>query len=165
VQKRYAQRMIGVGGIATLVFSLILHLAMLWDIPPLNMALWDGSFLTINMAWATFFGLGLEWLAGALLCLLFVEMWAPHVRGSYWLKGTSFGIAWWGVMMLVGFPLLGLLSPLSRNGLAPDPGLFALGEGPATPFLFLLAMVGFGVIAGLFLDHRHILGPFRWPLS
>lgn len=166
MQTPSVRRIVWIGGLASLVFSIVLHLSMLWEVPPLNMALWDGSFLTINMGWATFLGLGLEWLIGCLLCLAFAELWAPNVRGSYAFKGSTFGVLWWGFMMILGFPLLGLASPLSRNGLAPYPGLFALGEGPATPILFLLAMVGFGLVAGFFLEQRgHIWGPFHWHLS
>lgn len=161
----YWRRIIWTGGLASLAFSLLLHLSLLWQLPPLNMALWDGSFFTLNMAWATFLGMFLEWLFGSLLCLAFAEFWALNIRASYAVKGATFGVAWWGFMMIVGFPLLGIISPLSRNGLAPYPGLFALGEGPATPVLFLLAMVGFGLVAGYFLDKRHIWGPFRWRLS
>lgn len=166
MQAGYWRRIVWTGGIASLVFSLLLHLSLLWELPPMNMALWDGSFLTINMAWATFLGMGIEWLVGALLCLAFAEWWQQRIRGSPLRKGASFGIAWWGFMMIVGFPLLGLLSPLSRNGLAPDPGILALGEGPATPVIFLVAMIGFGLVAGFFLDdQRRIVGPFRWHLN
>ena len=159
----YFRQMLWIGGLASLAFSLLLHLALLWNLPPLNMALWAGSFLTANMAWATFWGLGLEWLVGAGLIYAFVQYWAPRVRGPYWYKGVSFGVMWWAVMMVAGFPLLGVLSPLSRYGLAPMPGFFALGEGVAAPIFFLLAMVGFGLVAAFFLSGQRVLGPFRWP--
>ena len=163
--RTYLRQTIWIGGLASLAFSLLLHLALLWNLPPLNVALWDGSFFTINMAWATFWGLGLEWLVGAALVFAFSEYWAPRVSGPYWIKGAGFGVAWWAFMMLVGFPLLGLVSPLSRYGLAPVPGLFAIGEGAATPVFFLLAMVGFGLVAAFFLGTRRILGPFRWHIT
>lgn len=161
----YAKRIIWAGGLATLAFSIVLHLALFWNSPPFNMALWDGGFLTLNMAWATVLGMGIEWIIGALLCFGFAELWVPRIAGPFWVSGVSFGVAWWGVMMLVGLPLLGALSPLSQNGLAPTLGLFGLGEGPATPVLFLLAMAAFGLVAGYLLGQRHIWGPFRWPLG
>ena len=161
----YLRRIAWTGALSTLAFSLLIHISLLWDAPTLNMALWDGGFLTINMAWATFWGLGLELVIGGLLTYLFDHYWAPVIRGPGWFKGASFGVAWWGFMMLLGFPMLGLLSPLSRYGILPAPGFFALGEGAATPFLFLLAMVGFGVVAGFLLGDRRIVGPFRWRLS
>lgn len=137
-----------VGALATLAFSIGLHMTVLWGIPAVNMALWDGSFFSVNLGWATFWGLWWEWLVGAVLVVVYQDVWVPRTQGPWWRRGLAFGLAWWAFMMVVGFPLLGLLSPLARDGLAPAPGLFALGEGTMTPIAFLVAMLAFGTVAG-----------------
>lgn len=152
-----------VGALATLAFSLGLHVVVPWGIPAVNMALWDGSFFSINLGWAIFWGLWWEWLFGSVLVAVYRELWMPRMRGPGWRQGLTFGLAWWAFMMVVGFPLLGLLSPLARDGLAPAPGFLALGEGTATPLAFLIAMLAFGGVAGaLTTAGRFRPTRFRW---
>lgn len=133
----------GVAG--TIVFTALLSLAPAAGSPVLNVALWDGTLVTLNLRLAAVLGYALE-IGGATVLAYEYQIWLePRLKGSTWLKGISLGAALWVVWMLVGLPLFDLISPLVNNGLMLAPGVFAWNFGAASAFFFLLGLLAFGL--------------------
>jgi hypothetical protein len=121
----------------TIIFTLLLTLAPEAGSPPMNVALWDGSMMTLNLRLATALGYILEVTAGTLLAYGYQTQLQGRFRGSPWIKGAALGAGLWVVVMIIGLPLFDLLSPLVNNGLMLAPGVFAWNLGAARAFFLL----------------------------
>lgn len=144
-QSSNGKRVVVMGVTGTILFELLMASAPIIGAPVLNVALWDGSLLTLNLRFATIVGFGLEILFGILLAYVYQNWVVGRLKGSYWQKGTVFGIVLWLLLMVFGLPLFDRVSPLVNNGLMLAPGVFARHFGAKTAIIFLVAMWGFGL--------------------
>lgn len=149
------RRSILTGIIATLLFSLFLHLAALVNGPRFNIPLWDGTLVTLNLAAATIVGYGLEFLVGIFLTALYRGL-SSYLKGSAIARGLTYGAMLWIGLMVVGMPLFGAVSPLVRDGLILSPGFFALHLGISAAVVWLLALELFGTSVAVLMDQNAI---------
>lgn len=133
------QRAALTGILATLLFSLFLQLTGIFRLPNMNLALWNGTLVTLNLGAATVVGYVLEFAIGIGLTLLYVRV-SPHIKGSALRKGLWYGLGLWMALMVIGLPLFGWVSPLVRDGLMMSPGFFAAHMGIAATITWLLAL-------------------------
>lgn len=146
---RYQTRRAVLSGIVgTAALTLILAWGPSIGAPPLNLPLWDGTFFTLNLGLAVAVGYVLHFLIGIGLALWYQRWWRDRLQGEAWVRGALFGLAVWGVLMLLGLPLFDWLDPLVENGLMAAPGLFALGLGAAAPVILLAAHLVYGALVG-----------------
>jgi hypothetical protein len=138
--------MAGLVGTAALTLALALGPAL--GAPPLNLPLWDGTFFTMNLAWAVVLGYAVHFAIGILLALLYFRRVRDRLGGEPWLRGALFGLMVWLVLMVVGLPVFDLLDPLVADGLLPSPGFFALGLGSSAPVMLLAAHLIYGAVVG-----------------
>ncbi len=139
--------------VSTVVFDLLLATAPMFGAPVLNVALWDGSFLTLNLKIAIISGFILEIVIGGILVYLYHHWISRYFRAPYWQKGLFFGVVLWGAVMVLGLPIFGHINPLVNNGLMLAPGLFARHFGRSTALIFLAALWGFSLPVS-YLEHR-----------
>ncbi|HBQ93778.1 MAG: hypothetical protein M1294_00090 [Firmicutes bacterium] len=139
---RFAQ-FIAAGFVGTMAFEVLMTAAPMFGAPVINVALWDGSFLTLNLKFATITGLVIEIAFGTILAYLYHNWITTHLQGPYWQKGLFFGVVLWGGVMIFGLPVFDHISPLVNNGLMLAPGLFARNFGQPTALIFLAALWGF----------------------
>ncbi len=137
----------------TAIFDLFTTAAPMFGAPVLNVALWDGSFLTLNLKMAIVGGFIIEMALGGLLAYLYHLGIARYFQAPYWQKGLFFGVVLWGLVMMVGLPVFDRVSPLVNNGLMLAPGLFARHFGRATALIFLAALWGYSLPLS-YLHHR-----------
>ncbi|PSR26035.1 MAG: hypothetical protein C7B46_20355 [Sulfobacillus benefaciens] len=139
------------GILGTLVFSVLLHFAPMVGSPRLNLPLWGGTLITLNLGAATLVGYGLEFGIGVLLARLY-QSWAPRIKSSPVGRGALYGLLLWAVLMLFGLPLFGMLSPLVSHGLMLSPGIFAWHYGLSTALLFMVSLLMYGISVGYLID-------------
>ncbi len=143
-----AQRHIWIAGIiGTALFALILDLIPSMHGPRLNVALWDGSFVTLNLSVAIIVGYVLEFLIGVGLAALYLKYWRVGPANPV-MRGALFGLALWLVSMAIGMPIFDRLSPLVQNGLLLGPGAFLWRLGIVAPLIWLLASLVYGSSIG-----------------
>lgn len=135
------------GIIGTVLFSLMMDLAPILRAPHLNVALWDGSFITLNLKIALIVGYGLQFLIGVGLAALYRRYWAQGSTNPA-LKGLLFGVATWVVFMAIGLPIFDRISPLVQNGLMLGPGPFLWRMGLTASLTWLIASLLFGSTVG-----------------
>ncbi len=145
------RRAIFAGILGTLVFSVLLHLAPMVGSPRINVPLWDGTLVTLNLRAAMIVGYVLEFGIGVLLARLYQAL-GPRPKASPIGRGALYGLLLWGVLMLIGLPLFGLLSPLVSHGLMLGPGLFAWHYGVSTTLLFMVSLLMYGISVGYLTD-------------
>lgn len=151
-----SQRIWITGIVATLVFSLVTDIIPTFYGPRLNIALWDGTFVTLNLTLAVIVGYGLELLIGVGLTAFY----AKHLRHpgiNPILEGLLYGVATWLVFMVIGIPIFDAVSPFVQSGLMMSPGFFLWRLGFIAPISWLIASSLFGIVIGYFLDLR-----FSW---
>ncbi|MCY0908875.1 MAG: hypothetical protein OWR62_10845 [Sulfobacillus thermotolerans] len=133
------------GVISTTVFTALLTLAPVAGSPTLNVALWDGTLITLNLRLAAVLGYILEILGATLVAYEYQKWLSPRLKGSTWSKGMALGGALWIFWMIIGLPLFDLVSPLVNNGLMLAPGIFASNFGATSSLFFLLSLLAFGL--------------------
>ncbi len=144
-----ARRGLLAGLAGTAALTLILAWGPTVGAPPLNLPLWDGTFLTLNLGWAIALGYLAHFAIGSGLALLYQRRVRTLWRVEPWLSGAVYGAWVWLALMLVGLPLFDVLDPLVSDGLLTAPGLFALGLGITAPVMLLVAHLVFGGLVGL----------------
>lgn len=145
------RRTIFVGILATLVFSLLLRLAPLVGSPRIDVPLWDGTLITLNLKAAIIVGYILEFGVGILLARLYETM-APPLKSTPLARGAVYGLLLWAVLMVAGLPLFSLVSPLVTHGLLLSPGFFAWHFGLATTLLFMVSLLMYGMTISYLLE-------------
>jgi hypothetical protein len=145
------RRAVLAGIVATLVFSLLLGLAPLIGSPRINVPLWDGTLVTLNLKAALVVGYILEFGVGILLARVY-ERFTPGVQSTPLARGAVYGLALWALLMTVGLPLFSVASPLVTHGLLLSPGFFAWHFGLATTLLLLVSLLMYGMTVGYLLD-------------
>lgn len=133
------------GVIATLLYNVLLQFSPLVGGQTLNIALWDGTFLTLNLGLATLVGYVMEFIIGTILAVLYIRFIPQQTSHSILKTGMVFGLALWAVAMIVGLPLFDSISPLVQNGLMLSPGLFAFHLGLSATLAFLVASLGYAL--------------------
>ncbi|MDA8206926.1 MAG: hypothetical protein M0Z36_12735 [Thermaerobacter sp.] len=141
------------GLIGTAVFALIMDLAPAIHGPRLNIALWDGTFVTLNLRVAIIVGYVLEFLIGVGLAAAYHKYWRYRADNPL-IGGVLYGALLWAVFMAFGIPLFDRISPLVRHGLMLGPGAFLWRLGLAAPILWLAASMVFGSTVGYVMDGR-----------
>ncbi len=136
---------VAAGLAGTILFTMLLTLAPSAGSPPLNVALWNGSLLTLNLRLATVVGYVLEVAAASILAYAYHTRLQTRWKASAWMKGAAMGTGLWIIAMIIGLPLFDAVSPLVNNGLMLAPGIFAWNFGMSSAFFFLLAWLGFGL--------------------
>lgn len=150
----YWQRIVVSGIIGTILFGLMLHASPLVNGPPLNVALWDGAFLTLNFTVATIIGYILELAFGVGLAVVYAALIGPRLKAGGPMGGLLYGFALWLLFMVIGLPLFGVLSPLVQNGLMLSPGFFAWHLGFVASLVWLLALEAYGGSVGYLMGDR-----------
>ncbi len=145
------RRAIFAGILATLVFSLLLRLAPVVGSPRIDVPLWDGTLITLNLKAAVIVGYVLEFSVGILLARLYEKM-APRVKSPRLARGAIYGLALWASLMVAGLPLFSVVSPLVTHGLLLSPGFFAWHFGLATTLLFMVSLLLYGMTVSYFLE-------------
>ncbi|MDA8192874.1 MAG: hypothetical protein M0Z53_02575 [Thermaerobacter sp.] len=154
-----AWRQVTVSGVAATILSgLVLQVAAMAGLPAPNLALWAGTLITLHLGTATAVGYVLELLAGVGLARLYLAL-IRHRRRSTVLRGMAYGLLLWALVMTIGLPLFGRVSPLVGNGLLLDPGFFSLQFGPSAPVIWLVTLEMFGASLGLLMGDAIT----RWP--
>lgn len=129
--------MIATGFIAGLIATLVLSAAMLFkqsmgvmpELDPIDMITTMMGAGSRAAGWFGHFVIGTIFWGGAFAII------GPHLPGPYWLRGVSFAIGAWLVMMIVVMPMAGA-------------GLFGLGRGTKVAVATLLLHVLFGLVIG-----------------
>ncbi|MCY0878255.1 MAG: hypothetical protein OWU84_04885 [Firmicutes bacterium] len=139
------------GIIGTLLFFVTLALSPLFHLAPMRVPLWTGGFLTLNLGVASFLGYLLDFLIGVGLAWLYDQWRKGAVRRTVG-HHLAFGTLLWLFMMIIGFPLFDLLSPLVQHGYFLGPGIFLWRLGFWAPVLWLAASLAYGLSVGYLLD-------------
>ncbi len=145
------RRAVFAGLVATLVFSLLLRLAPLIGSPRIDVPLWDGTLVTLNLRAALVVGYVLEFGVGILLARLYERL-TPGLKSTPLARGAVYGLALWALLMIVGLPVFSLASPLVTHGLLLSPGFFAWHFGLATTLLLLVSLLMYGITVSYLLD-------------
>lgn len=122
------------GFVATLIITIMLYVQQMSGMAPeftliswLNQA--AGMQSQPYMGWIVHFVIGAGvWGAG-------FAAFSPHLWGPHWLRGMSFGVLTWLLMMIVFLPTAGL-------------PMFAMGMGPSIPVIGLMLSLVFGLVLG-----------------
>lgn len=147
-------RKIWVAGIVgTALFALVMDLIPSLHGPRLNVALWDGSFVTLNLSVAIIVGYVLEFLVGVGLAALYHKYWTVGPDNAL-ARGLTFGLVSWLVFMAIGLPIFDRVSPLVQNGLMLAPGFFLWRMGILAPIVWLVASALYGSSVGYLMEHR-----------
>ncbi len=139
------------GILATLVFSLLLRLAPMVGSPRIDVPLWDGTLVTLNLRAAIIVGYGLEFGAGILLARLYEQL-RSRLKTTPLARGAVFGMVIWAVLMVAGLPLFSVVSPLVTHGLLLSPGFFAWHFGLATTMLLLASLLMYGMTVSYLME-------------
>lgn len=140
------------GMVGTALFALMLDLIPSLHGPRLNMALWDGSFVTLNLSAAIFVGYALELLMGVGMAYLYQHYW-HYGPANPLARGMLFGIVMWLTFMVIGMPIFDQLSPLVQHGLMLGPGMFLWRMGVMAPLTWLVASILYGSGVGYVMNH------------
>ena len=144
-------RAVPAGIVATLFGLGLLQLAPAVGSPAIHLAMWAGSFLSLNLAFATVAGriilLGLG-IGGA---ALYARHLRPRLPGPPLIGGLAFGGVLWLVNMTVVLPLFDRMSPLVQQGLMMAPGVFSWRWGRGAWLVWFLASAGYGAALGVLL--------------
>ncbi|MCL5115691.1 MAG: hypothetical protein M1272_00875 [Firmicutes bacterium] len=141
------------GIVGTVLFALVMDLIPTIHGPRLNVALWDGSFVTLNLSVAIIVGYVLEFLIGVGLAALYHKYWTFGSENPV-LRGLLFGVATWAIFMAIGVPIFDRVSPLVQNGLMLGPGAFLWRMGIMAPVTWLIASVLYGSTVGYVMERR-----------
>lgn len=147
------------GIIGTVLFAMAMDLLPTVQGAHVNVALWDGSFVTLNLSVAIIVGYVLEFLIGVGLAALYHKYWRFGSERPV-LRGLMFGLITWILFMAIGLPIFDRISPLVQQGLLLGPGAFLWRMGVMAPITWLVALmlygstVGYVMERGLSLSHR-----------
>ncbi|WP_207711579.1 hypothetical protein [Sulfobacillus harzensis] len=131
------------GIIGTALFALVMDLIPSLHGPKLNIALWDGTFVTLNLSVAIIVGYVLEFLIGVGMAALYHKYWSFGPANPV-IRGILFGLAVWLAFMAIGVPIFDRISPLVQNGLLLGPGAFLWRMGIMAPITWLVASLVYG---------------------
>lgn len=135
------------GLIGTALFALIMSKLPGLQGPRINIALWDGSFVTLNLSVAIIVGYGMEFLVGVGLAAVYHKCWRIRYESPL-LSGLLFGAVLWAIFMAIGIPIFDRISPLVQQGFLLGPGAFLWRLGIAAPIGWLVASMVFGSTVG-----------------
>ncbi len=138
------------GLVGTALFALILDILPTGG-EPINIALWDGSFVTLNLTIAVIIGYVLEFLIGVGLAFLYHKYWGLD-RERPAMRGLLFGVGTWAVFMIIGMPIFDAVSPLVQHGFLLGPGLFLWRIGIMAPISWLIASAAYGTAVGYMME-------------
>lgn len=140
------------GAVATLLLNALLFLAPVFGFPFVDVPRLVGGVFTGNVTAALWLGFwiffGIGWLV---FPFLFTVLW-PRLPGRSEVtlaSGLGKGLAFGGVLWVLGGLSLPVLGWLGRIEGVENPGLFALGEGVLAALGVLLGHLAYGAALGL----------------
>jgi len=134
------------GLVATLVMTILLYLAPLMGLPEMNIPGMLGTMFASPGTGATV--LGLHFMMGAILALIYAYGFQAVPLGTPWLRGALYGVLPYLVAMIVVMPMLGSVHPLVKSGMMPAPGFFMVNLGGMAAVGSLIGHLVYGAVLG-----------------
>ncbi|MHB1005762.1 MAG: DUF6789 family protein [Chloroflexota bacterium] len=137
------------GFAGTVAMTLLTYVAPLMGFPPMDLPMMLGTMLFAPTV-AFWPGLAVHFTIGLVLALGYALFFANLLPGRPWLRGALYGFVPWLLAMVVVMPMVGLVHPLVRAGMMPNPGFFLVGMGTVlAPIGSLLGHLVYGAVLGL----------------
>jgi hypothetical protein len=130
------------GFVGWVVFTLVLLMAPLMGVPPMNVPQMLGGMFGMN---SLFMGWVMHLMIGLALGAIYVYWFADWLPGAPWARGLLFGVAPWLVMMAMVAPMLPALDPMLAK---MPPGFFFANMGLMAIMGSLVAHLAYGVVTG-----------------
>lgn len=137
------------GFLGTVAFTVLVYMAPMMGLPPMDLPTLLGAMFTTNMSLAFAIGLVMHFLFGsAILAMAYSFFVANALPGPSWLKGVIYGVGVWLVAMAVLMPMVGIVHPLVASGMMKAPGFFLGSMGPMAAVGSLIAHLAYGALLG-----------------
>ncbi len=130
------------GLIGWMAFTLVLFMAPLMGLPPMNVPQMLGGLFGMN---SLLVGWILHLMIGLALGAIYVYGFADWLPGAPWARGLLFGVVPWLVMMVILAPMLPALAPAMAK---MPPGFFFANMGPLAVMGSLIAHLLYGLVTG-----------------